>query len=373
MNAISNKVIERLTLYHCILKYSWSEKSFISSHEIASFLNLDDSQVRKDIALCGVLGKQKSGYPVNELKKSIEKKLSFQETNNVFIIGTGNLGEALTKYSDFKDYGIEIKGLFDTNPSKIGQIINGHPVYSMDDLKEKIIQKNIQTVILTVPPQQAQKVCNQIVSMGICFIWNFSPCILKVPSYVTVHYENIIIGFLQMKNNNEEKVILVNNENQQIGTCGKMQAHIQGRLHRAFSGFVFNEKKELLIQKRALSKYHNPGIWSNTVCSHPRMNEKNADAVNRRLYEEFGFNSDFTEIGQMTYQKDFDNGLIEHEIDHIFIAQYKNQKINPNKDEICDYKWISKKNLLSEIQKNPENFSYWMRQILKQNMLDNYF
>lgn len=203
MTAISDKLIERLTLYHGILSHTVSIADFISSTEIATLLHLDDSQVRKDIAFCEIIGRPKYGYPVSDLKKAIEKILAFQKKKNVFIIGAGNLGSALTKYNDFKDYGIEILALFDNMPDKIGQPVNGKIVFSMDDFEDKAHTLNVDTVILTVPPQDAQSVTDFLIKTGIKFIWNFSPCILRVPPNITVHYENIISGFLKLKKQGE--------------------------------------------------------------------------------------------------------------------------------------------------------------------------
>ena len=139
MTAVSNKIIDRLTLYHCILKYTVKGQEFISSSEIADLLNLDASSVRKDIALCGVLGHNKQGYAVSLLKKAIEAKLGFSDCKEVFIIGAGSLGTSLIKYADFKDYGINILGLFDNDPDKIGREIGGKKVVSLEKL-ESLIQ-----------------------------------------------------------------------------------------------------------------------------------------------------------------------------------------------------------------------------------------
>lgn len=203
MSQLSNKVIHRLTLYHCLLKHSISDNPFISSVQIAELLNLDDSLVRKDIALCSVLGHQKQGYSCAELKKSIEKKLGFTKPKEVFIIGAGNLGMALARFSDFKDYGIKIKALFDNNPEKIDKEINGKKIYPLSKLKKLISQVNIKNVILTVSPEQAQNVAEYAVKCGTQFIWNFTPVILNVPPSVSVYYENIISSFLQMQNNEQ--------------------------------------------------------------------------------------------------------------------------------------------------------------------------
>ena len=167
-----------------------------------------------------------------------------------------------------------------------------------------------------------------------------------------------------------EMVVLVNEQGQAVGTMEKMSAHQNGgHLHRAFSGFVFNKKGELLIQKRASTKYHNPNIWANTVCSHPRENETPTQGANRRIYEELGFHAKFTEIGEFIYRATFPNGLTEHEYDHVCVAEYNEEPIKPNPDEVADFRFISRADLIAEIKKTPENFSFWLREILKREIL----
>lgn len=198
MANLSGKVIHRLTLYHCILKYTLINQERVSSFEIADLLSLDDSQVRKDIALCDVLGYKKQGYATQDLKRAIEKKLGFQKKKEVFIIGAGHLGMALANYTDFNDYGIDILCLFDNNPNKIGQEINRKKIFSLEKLPDLISRVNIKNVILTVPADQAQPVTDRLVQCGVQFIWTFTPTVLKVPKNVTVYYENIISSFMQM-------------------------------------------------------------------------------------------------------------------------------------------------------------------------------
>ena len=189
-----------MTLYHCILKYTAKNQTNISSFEIADLLNLNDSLVRKDIALCGVLGRKKQGYFVADLKKAIEQKLGFTEHKEVFVIGAGNLGTALVKYADFKDYGIDILALFDNNVDKIGQEVNGKRVLALKKLEDLVARINVKNIILAVPPQVAQEVTDYAVKCGVRFIWNFTPTVLKVPKSVTVYYENIVSSFMQMRN-----------------------------------------------------------------------------------------------------------------------------------------------------------------------------
>ncbi len=196
----SAKAIERLTLYHCILCQALLHgEDFISSAQIASLLRIDDSQVRKDLALCQAGGKAKIGYPVKTLKIAIEYALGFSRRKEVFIIGAGNLGFALAQYDDFPNYGIDVLALFDNNPDKIGQKIKKKEVFSTDELPNAIKRSNVKTVILTVPADHAQEVADKLVTLGIAYIWNFTPCVLKVPDAVTVHYENLMSGFLQLR------------------------------------------------------------------------------------------------------------------------------------------------------------------------------
>jgi len=146
----------------------------------------------------------------------------------------------------------------------------------------------------------------------------------------------------------------------EMGPIEKMEAHYKGTLHRAFSILVFNSKNELLLQKRALSKYHSPGLWTNTCCSHPRFGEKLEDAIYRRLKEEMGFTCKLKEAFSFTYKVQFDDGLFEHEFDHVFIGRYDGD-LFPNKDEVDDYKWVNLKELKKDIQKNPEAYTYWFK------------
>jgi isopentenyl-diphosphate delta-isomerase len=170
-----------------------------------------------------------------------------------------------------------------------------------------------------------------------------------------------------------EMMILVDEHDNPIGEMEKMEAHRKGLLHRAFSGFAFNDRRELLIQRRALGKYHNPGIWANTVCSHPRKGESAADAARRRAREELGFEADFADIGNFIYRAEFPNGLTEHELDHVCVAAYGGQEIRPNPDEVCDWRWIARGALESEIAGAPEKFSYWLREILARGIVDGWF
>lgn len=199
---ISDKVINRLTLYHCILSDYINDKiKFISSKQIAQLLHIDDSQVRKDINLLNNSGKCRVGYIVKELKTSIEKTLGFKKTKKAFIIGAGNLGSAIAKYDNFTDYGMNILALFDNDNNKIGKTINGMKIYNITDLPKIALDCEADIAILTVPRQYAQITTDFLVKANIKYIWNFTPAVLTVPDNVQVWNENLMGNFLQFTYN----------------------------------------------------------------------------------------------------------------------------------------------------------------------------
>ena len=161
----------------------------------------------------------------------------------------------------------------------------------------------------------------------------------------------------------EEKVILVDKLDNQLGLMPKMEAHIKGVLHRAFSVIIFNSKGEVLLQKRASTKYHTPNLWSNTCCSHQRQDENNIDAGKRRLKEEMGFITDLHNFDSFIYKVEFSNGLTEHENDHILLGVYDGIP-NPNPDEVDDWKWIGINKLVTDIKNNPEIYTAWFKIIM---------
>ncbi|MBX7204591.1 MAG: isopentenyl-diphosphate Delta-isomerase [Bacteroidia bacterium] len=165
--------------------------------------------------------------------------------------------------------------------------------------------------------------------------------------------------------NRTEEVILVNEQDSQIGLMEKLEAHQKGLLHRAFSVFIFNSKGDLLLQQRALSKYHSPGLWTNTCCSHPRAGEENAAAAHRRLKEEMGFDCDLEYQGFLIYKVQFENGLFEHELDHVFTGVF-NGIPQLNSDEVAAFRWTSLQNLQQEIDADANRFTHWLQLILKQ-------
>lgn len=157
-----------------------------------------------------------------------------------------------------------------------------------------------------------------------------------------------------------EEVILVNELDEVLGVAEKLEAHQQGLLHRAFSVFVFNEEGKLLLQQRALHKYHSPGLWTNTCCSHPRPTETTIEAARRRCQEEMGITLTLKEIFSFVYRADFENGLTEHEYDHVYIGQY-NKEPRINKEEVMSYKWISPQDIQHELVLNPDHYTAWFK------------
>ena len=158
----------------------------------------------------------------------------------------------------------------------------------------------------------------------------------------------------------KEKVILVNEKDEQIGLMEKIEAHEKALLHRAFSVFVFNEKNEMMIQQRALSKYHSPGLWTNTCCSHQREGETNIQAGKRRLQEEMGFSTDLKDTISFIYKAPFDNGLTEHEFDHILVGKFEGEPdLNP--DEVADWKWITLEDVEKDMKVHPEIYTEWFK------------
>lgn len=160
----------------------------------------------------------------------------------------------------------------------------------------------------------------------------------------------------------EEKVILVNENDEQIGLMPKQEAHEKAILHRAFSVFIFNDRNELMLQQRALDKYHSPGLWTNTCCSHQRDGETNIEAGKRRLQEEMGFIVDLKESVSFIYKAPFDNGLTEHEFDHVLLGKYNNDPII-NLEEVASWKWMPLEDVKGDILARPEIYTAWFKVI----------
>jgi isopentenyl-diphosphate delta-isomerase len=159
---------------------------------------------------------------------------------------------------------------------------------------------------------------------------------------------------------NSPDVILVNEQDEPVGTMEKLEAHRKGLLHRAFSVFIINDAGEILLQRRALEKYHSPGLWTNACCSHQAPGETTEAAAHRRLQEELGFDCTLREIFTFIYRTEFDNGLTEHEFDHVLLGTY-NGNIYPDKSEVDDYCYLSSGRILEEMKKEPATFTTWFQ------------
>jgi isopentenyl-diphosphate Delta-isomerase len=153
-------------------------------------------------------------------------------------------------------------------------------------------------------------------------------------------------------------VILVNEQDEPIGVMEKMEAHLKGELHRAFSVFIFNSKGEMLLQQRAMGKYHSAGLWTNACCSHPMPGEDTADAATRRLQEEMGFTTSLLKIFDFVYKSEFEHGLTEHEFDHVFVGAWDGD-IRPDKQEVLDYCYKSIDEIESSLLTHPQKYTAW--------------
>lgn len=161
-----------------------------------------------------------------------------------------------------------------------------------------------------------------------------------------------------------EEVILVDEHDKEIGTMEKLRAHELGLLHRAFSIFIFNDKGEMLIQKRSAEKYHSANLWTNACCSHPRPGESIMDAAKRRLSEEMGITTSLQKKDFFIYKAHFENGLTEYELDHILTGQFNGTPVL-NKEEASEFRWNTPEEIKLQIAENPGAFTYWFKEIMK--------
>ncbi len=158
----------------------------------------------------------------------------------------------------------------------------------------------------------------------------------------------------------EEQVILVNEQDEPVGTMGKQEAHEKALLHRAFSVFILNDKNEIMLQQRAAEKYHSPLLWANTCCSHQRVGETNIQAGKRRLNEEMGFEVALKEVFHFIYKAPFDNGLTEHEFDHVMVGYYNEDPII-NPEEVEAWKWMEIEAIKKDMEVNPQMYTAWFK------------
>lgn len=190
------------------------------------------------------------------------------------------------------------------------------------------------------------------------------------PNFDNIRPQSILIteNNIQHTDNqsmNEEYVILVNEKDEPLGYMEKIEAHQKAVLHRAFSIFIFNDRNELLLQQRAANKYHSPLLWTNTCCSHQRKGETNLEAGRRRLEEEMGFTCPLQEVFSFIYKAPFDNGLTEHELDHVMIGTYNEPPII-NTTEVAAYQWMTLEDVKSNINLHPEIYTEWFKIIFNE-------
>jgi len=174
-------------------------------------------------------------------------------------------------------------------------------------------------------------------------------------------FNSLLRGASQIMN---AQVILVDAQDREIGIMEKLEAHQKALLHRAFSVFIFNTKGQLLLQQRHLDKYHCGGLWTNTCCSHPQPGEATQAAAERRLKEELGFTVPLTHKGHFIYRAEFDNGLTEHELDHVLIGQTDLHNPPFNREEIAEVKWVTISDLERDLENHPDRYTPWLKPAL---------
>ncbi|HZI18512.1 MAG TPA: isopentenyl-diphosphate Delta-isomerase [Pyrinomonadaceae bacterium] len=166
----------------------------------------------------------------------------------------------------------------------------------------------------------------------------------------------------------EERVILVDEQDREMGSCEKLRAHLDGALHRAFSVFVFDAAGRLLLQKRAHGKYHSGGLWSNTACGHPRPGEETAAAARRRLREEMSLDCELREAFSFLYRAELAGGLVEHELDHVFVGTSADEP-EPDPSEVEDWEWVMPEELRRSLRDEPARYSRWLKLALEGDAL----
>lgn len=164
-----------------------------------------------------------------------------------------------------------------------------------------------------------------------------------------------------------DEVVLVNENDEVLGRMEKLEAHQKGLLHRAFSVFIFNDKNELLIQKRAENKYHSAGLWTNTCCSHPKPDETVLEGAERRLFEEMGMKVSLRKAFDFIYKVEFENGLTEYELDHVVVG-FSNANPALNPDEASQFKWVSFNEILNLLKYHPQSFTFWFSHIFEKHL-----
>ena len=161
-----------------------------------------------------------------------------------------------------------------------------------------------------------------------------------------------------------DHIVIVDENDLEIGVGEKLLVHLHGIQHRAFSVFVINAKGQLLLQRRAMDKYHSAGLWTNTCCSHALPNTDIETVVHERIQAEMGFDCPIQWLFKFSYKVGFENGLIENEIDHVYLGFYDGNPL-PEPSEVCEWKWLSFAEIVNEIEQKPEDFTYWFRHVFQ--------
>jgi redox-sensing transcriptional repressor len=191
--------VRRLPSYLLIIRQAERNRDFyISGTVIAQELNLEPIQVRKDLAITGIVGKPKKGYPVEELIKAIERYLGWDQTHDAVLVGAGNLGSALMGYPEFQRHGLRFVAAFDTDPKKMGEKVHDVPILDMKDIESRIAELKAEIAVLTVPSSFAQATAEALVRAGITSIWNFTNAKLKVPDDIVVQREDLSSGYAML-------------------------------------------------------------------------------------------------------------------------------------------------------------------------------
>ncbi len=271
-----------------------------------------------------------------------------------------------------RDYSITLSG---GDVPHIGATAIAVPRESLDNSKYPLEgKKNSASASVICVTGHKEDELARGVALKLCTKWQVN-CVVsagihltKIEAHTLEIVENIVDTLVHTFNEwvtlQMENVVLVDERNQTIGTMDKWRAHKEGHLHRAFSVLVFNEKNELLLQRRSATKYHTPLLWTNTCCSHPRVDENVMDAAHRRLREEMGFDCDITPLFEFLYKVEFEPGLFEHEYDHVFIGKYEGE-VPFDPSEVDSVRWIDLVKLKGEVQNHPENFTYWFKHLLE--------
>lgn len=285
---------------------------------------------------------------------------------------SGGINITMTAVPCGKDYSITLSG---GDVPHIGATVLAVPRESLDNSKLPLEEKknSASASVLCVTGHKEDELARRV-ALKLSTKWQVN-CVVSAGIHLAAVepqtfevVENIVDTLIQTFNEwvtlQRENVVLVDENDQMIGTMDKWHAHKEGQLHRAFSVLVFNEKNELLLQRRSATKYHTPLLWTNTCCSHPRSEETVVDAAHRRLREEMGFDCEITPLFEFLYKVEFEPGLFEHEYDHVFIGRWEGE-VAFDPSEVDAVRWISLEELKGEVQNQPENFTYWFKYLLE--------